>query len=299
MRIDLKVLQCGKDLARMMESMRTSSALQNPGRRPAGRQGLRRDASRNHLIASAASTLEILEFIGASGGPVTLSAVVQGTGKPKGTVHRMLSTLVNTGYLAQDGDRSRYALTLKLWRIGSSAVGRLDMLKVARPHLEALMAGTDETVHVSVLDESGDIVYVSKVESPRSIRVQTQIGQVSPAWCTATGRSLLAFNPAVAERVLARPLAARTAKTVTDPKRVRAALREVGANGHAVTRAENHPEMGGIAAPVRDHSGAVVASIGIGIPVFRMNRELVARCIPQVVRAARAVSNELGCPPGA
>ena len=286
--------------------------MQNLGRRQAGRNhptarreagrtppGARREAGRNHLIASAASTLEVLEFIGASGGAVTLSAVAQATGRPKGTVHRMLATLVNTGYLLQDGDRSRYALTLKLWRLGASAVGRLDLLKVAQPALERLMAATDETVHVSVLGEGGDIVYVSKVESPRSIRVQTQIGQVSPAWCTATGRSLLAFHPAVAERVLARGLAARTPKTVTDPKRIRAALREVAARGYAVTRAENHPEMGGIAAPVRDHAGVVVAAVGIGIPVFRMSRERVARCIPQVVRAAQAVSNELGCPPGA
>ena len=255
--------------------------------------------NRNQLIASVASTLEVLEFIGAAAGPVTLSTVAQGTGKPKGTVHRMLATLVNTGYLAQDRDRSRYALTLKLWRIGAAALGRLDMLKVARPWLERLMAETDETVHVSVLDGSGNIVYVSKVESPRSIRVQTQIGQVSPAWCTATGRSLLAFRPEVAERVLRGTLSARTEKTVTDPKKIRAVLREVSENGFAVTRAENHIEMGGVAAPVRDYSGTVVAAIGIGIPIFRMNRELVSRCIPSVVRTAGAVSAELGCLAGA
>jgi len=127
----------------MMSGMRNSSALQNIGRR---------ELNRNQLIASAAATLEVLEFIGAAGGPVTLSAVAQGTGKPKGTVHRMLSTLVNTGYLAQDRDASHYALTLKLWRLGAAAVGRLDMLKVARPWLERLMAETDETVHVSVTD---------------------------------------------------------------------------------------------------------------------------------------------------
>ena len=255
--------------------------------------------SRNHLIASVASTLEVLEFIGSAGEPVTLSAVAQATGKPKGSVHRMLSTLVNTGYLTQDADRSRYALTLKLWRLGASAVGRLDMLKVARPHLEHLMAETDETVHVSVLDEAGNIVYVSKVESPRSIRVQTRIGQTSPAWCTATGRTLLAFHPEIAERVLAGRLAPRTDRTVTDPKVIRAALREVAAQGYSVTRAENHVEMGGIAAPVRDHTGAAVAGIGIGIPVFRMNRELVARCIPSVVRSAAAISAALGYAPAA
>ena len=274
----------------MMSGMRNSSALQNR---------VRAAPNRNRHIASVASTLEVLEFIGAARGPVTLSAVAQGTGKPKGSVHRMLSTLVNTGYLTQDAGRSRYALTLKLWRLGASAVGGLDLLKVARPHLEQLMAQTDETVHVSVLDESGNIVYVSKVESPRSIRVQTRIGQTSPAWCTATGRTLLASHPEVAERVLAGRLVPRTDRTITDPKAIRAALREVAAQGYAVTRAENHLEMGGVAAPVRDHTGAVVAGIGIGIPVFRMNRALVTRCIPSVVRSAAAISAELGCPPAA
>lgn len=253
-----------------------------------------RSANRNRLISSAAATLEVLETIGRANAPLSLTAVVEATGRPKGTVHRMLATLVNTGFLVQDRHTSQYALTLKLWRIAAAAVLRLDVVKVARPWLEDLVAATEETVHMSVLDVSGGIVYISKVESPRSIRVQTQIGQLSPAWCTATGRSILAFNPAVAERVLSEPLNARTAKTVTDPKRIRAILREVAAKGFAVTRAENHPEMGGIAAPVRDHSGAVVAGLGIAVPIFRMNRELIDRCIPYVVRAAAGISAELG-----
>ncbi|MEO8203994.1 MAG: IclR family transcriptional regulator [Betaproteobacteria bacterium] len=256
-----------------------------------------RSANRNHLIASAAATLDVLEVISAAGGPTTLTAVVEATGKPKGTVHRMLATLVNTGYLAQDRDTSQYSLTLKLWRLGAAVVGRLDAVKVARPWLERLVAATDETVHMSMLDLSGGIVYVSKVESPRSIRVQTQIGQVSPAWCTATGRSILAFNPSIADRVLSGPIAPRTPQTVTDPKRIRAALRGVATAGYAVTRAENHPEVGGIAAPVRDHAGMVIASIGIGVPTFRMTRELETYCVPHVVRAAAGISFELGYQP--
>jgi DNA-binding IclR family transcriptional regulator len=145
-----------------------------------------------------------------------------------------------------------------------------------------------------VLDVSGGVVYVSKVESPRSIRVQTQIGQLSPAWCTATGRCILAFNPAVAARALAGPLEPRTPSALTDPGRIRALLREIAAKGYAVTRAQNHPEVGGIAAPIRDHAGAVIAGVGIGVPVFRMTRELVDRCIPHVVRTAAGISAELG-----
>ncbi len=252
---------------------------------------------RNHLIASAAGTLEVLEFIGSTGGPVQLMTVVEATGKPKGTVHRILATLVNTGFLAQDPNTSQYSLTLKVWRLGAAVVGRLDVVKVARPYLEELVAATDETVHLSMLDDSGGIVYISRVESPRSIRVQTRVGQLSPAWCTSTGRSILAFNPAVAERVLAQLLEARTAKTVTSPQRLLAILRETAAKGYSVTRAENHPEMGGIAAPIRDHSGTVTLSCGIGMPVFRMTRELVDACIPHVVRTAARISTELGSQP--
>lgn len=254
---------------------------------------------RNHLIASAAGTLELLEFIGSKGLPVQLTTVVEATGRPKGTVHRMLSTLVNTGFLVQDPQTSMYSMTLKLWRLGAAVLGRLDAVKVARPWLESLVEATDETVHLSLLDSSGGIVYISKVESPRSIRVQTKMGQLSPAWCTSTGRSILAFNPAVAKRVLAEPLETRTPKTVTNPQRILAILREVAAKGYTVTRAENHPEMGGIAAPIRDHTGAVNLSVGIALPVFRMSRELVESCIPHVVRTAAHISSELGYQSGA
>lgn len=252
--------------------------------------------NRNQLIASAAGTLQILEILGAARGGMSLSAVVQASGKPKGTVHRMLATLVNTGFVAQDPGSSQYSLTLKLWRLGAGEVGNIDVVKVARPWLERLVAETDETVHLSMLEPSGEIVYVSKVESPRSIRVQTRLGQRAPAWCTATGRSLLAFNREAADRVLAQPLRARTPGTVTDPKRLRALLKEVATRGYAVARAENHPEMGGIAAPVRDHGGTVLAACGVAVPAFRMNKALIDRCIPHVMRTAAAISAELGFP---
>jgi DNA-binding IclR family transcriptional regulator len=250
--------------------------------------------NRNHLIASAAGTLAVLEVLGNAREPLPFAAIVEATKRPKGSVHRMLATLVNTGFVVQHPETAEYALTLKLWRLGIAAVRGLEIVKIALPWEERLVATTDETVHLAVLDPSGDVVYISKVESPRSIRVQTQIGQLSPSWCTATGRSMLAFNSSVADRVLSQPLKPRTAKTVTDPKRIRAALSDVAAKGYAVTKSENHIEMGGIAAPIRDHTGNVIAACGVAIPAFRMDRQLIDRCIPEVVRTAEAISAELG-----
>lgn len=250
--------------------------------------------NRNHLIASAAATLAVLEVLGNAREPLPFAAIVEATKRPKGSVHRMLATLVNTGFVVQHPETARYALTLKLWRLGIAAVRGLEIVKIALPWEERLVATTDETVHLAVLDPSGDVIYISKVESPRSIRVQTQIGQLSPSWCTATGRSMLAFNSSVADRVLSQPLKPQTVKTVTDPKRIRAALSDVAAKGYAVTKSENHIEMGGIAAPIRDHTGGVIAASGVAIPAFRMDRRLIDRCIPEVVRTAEAISAELG-----
>ncbi len=249
--------------------------------------------TRNQVIASAAGTLEVLEAISKLGVPSSLGSIISATGRPKGTVHRMVSTLVNTDFVRQD-EAGRYFLTLKAWRIGSVAVQALDIADKGRPVLSKLGSETGETVHLAVLDPSGGVVYVSKVESPKSISVQTRLGQINPSWCTATGRSIIAFNALVAEKVLSQKLEKFTNKTIASPVKIKELLDQVRVNGFAVTLAENHPEMGGIAAPIRDHTGAVVASCGVAIPAFRMNAELIDRFIPLVVDAANTISNLLG-----
>lgn len=250
--------------------------------------------NRNHLIASVASTLELLEVFSERSGPLPMSAFVEATGKPKSSVHRMLATLVTLGFVEQDPETGAYRLTLKMWRLGMAALSDLDITMLSPPHLEALMRATDETVHLSVLDPSGDVMYVAKMEAPRSIRVQTQLGKLSPSWCTATGRCILAFRSEVADEVLGRRLKPRTKLSVTDPERLRAILADVNAHGYAITRGENHPEMGGIAAPIRDYSGRVIAACGVAIPAFRMDQDIVERCVPLVVKTAAAISAELG-----
>jgi DNA-binding IclR family transcriptional regulator len=249
--------------------------------------------TRNQVIASAAGTLEVLEAISKLGVPSSLGSIISATGRPKGTVHRMVSTLVNTDFVRQD-EAGRYFLTLKAWRIGSVAVQALDIADKGRPILSKLGSETGETVHLAVLDPSGGVVYVSKVESPKSISVQTRLGQINPSWCTATGRSIIAFNTLVAQKVLSKKLEKFTNKTIASPAKIKELLDQVRVNGFAVTLAENHPEMGGIAAPIRDHTGGVVASCGVAIPAFRMNAELIDRFIPLVVNAANTISNLLG-----
>ena len=250
--------------------------------------------TRNQVIAAAAGTLEVLEALSRGEGPMTLAQLVQATARPKGTVHRMVSTLVNTGFASYSRESGLYALTLKAWRIGSSALRDFDLVNLARPILDRLRSETGETVHLSVLEPSGEIVYVAKVVSPKSIGVQTRLGQLSPSWCTATGRSILAHHSEMAERILSAPLEQRTPRTVTDPRELRRILARVREDGHAVARGENHPEMGGVAAPIWDHAAQVVAAVGVAMPVYRMTADVLRVTIPRVRQAAESISRELG-----
>ncbi len=253
-------------------------------------------APRPGMTGSILKTFEVLEVFGRKWKSLTLSELCRETGRPKSSLHRILATLVEAGVVEQTED-GRYRLTLKLWRIGVLALTEIDVMQVARPHLERLSRAADETVHLAVLEEGGGVVYLAKVESPRSIRVQTQVGKVSASWCTATGRAILAFSPDIREMVLAQPKQAFAPSTVTETDRLREILEEVRQQGYSVTQGENHPEMGGIAAPIRNHASKVVASCGIAIPIFRMDDKLIERTTPLVLDAAAQISRELGYMP--
>lgn len=264
--------------------MQSTSAPQTPTATP----------NRNQLIAAAAGTLRMMEILGRGEGPMTLGQVVIASGRAKGTVHRMLSTLVHTGFATYERETGLYGLTLKAWRIGSGALRDFDLVERARPLLDALRQDSGETVHLSVLEPSGEIVYVAKITSPQSIGVQTRLGQLNPSWCTATGRAILAFDEQATGRALAGRLDRRTAKTVIDPKAIQRILAQVRDDGYAVTVAENHPDMGGVAAPIRDFTGGVIAAVGVAMPVYRMSEPTVRAMIPRVRDAAAAISAAMG-----
>ncbi len=237
--------------------------------------------------------MEVLELFGKNPGPHSLSAMVQLSRKPKGSVHRILSTLVRLDLLKQ-GDDSQYSLTFKLWGIGSTAFAGLDLVNLAQPHIHGLARSINETAHLAVLDGLDCITYVSKVESQQSIKVQYWVGKRVPSWRTATGRSMLAFIPDAIPRLLAMEHEPPGGAALTRPHELVQELKKVQLNGYAFTKGGSDPDLSGISAPVRDHTGAVVAACGIAIPTYRMNRALVENCAPRVVQAANAISSDLG-----
>lgn len=246
-------------------------------------------------IESVSWALELIEQLGRSTEPMFFTDIVAVTARPKSSVHRMLATLVHHGFVEKLADVGPYRLGSKLWALGLNALGDRNLARTARPHLRRLMLMSEETVNLVVLLEGdASIMYVDKIDGPKMVHVNSPVGLISPSWCTATGRSMLAHRRESWDQVLSGPLKKLTPHTVNDPKELRAILEKVAATGYAVAKGERGVEHGGIAAAIRDHSGDVVGSCGLALPAFRMSRALVNRCIPMVVETAAAISKALG-----
>lgn len=240
--------------------------------------------------------LDILEFLVAQPSPRGLTELAECVGGPKATMHRLLATLQQRGYVTQDKATGRYAAGLRCFELGSQWTASLDLRRVAAPHLAELNEATLETVHLAVYD-GGEVVYVEKLDSPLPVVAVSGLGRRSPATCVATGRALLAFqDPEEIDRVLSGPLPAYTALTVTDPDELRALLAQVRQNGYGVNHGSYRPGVGGVAAPIRDYRGQVVASAGLCLPEDRFGPDRFPELLAAAVSAAVAISGALGGP---
>jgi DNA-binding IclR family transcriptional regulator len=167
---------------------------------------------------------------------------------------------------------------------------------VAAPVLRRLNDETRETVHLAVYDH-GETVYVEKLDSPLPVVAKSAVGRRSPAFCVATGRALLAFRPhQEITEVLRRPLPAYTEHTVTDPGRLAALLADVRRDGYAVNHGSYRDGVGGVAAPIRDHTATVVAAVGCCVPEHRFGPADFESLRDQSVGAAAEISRLLGAP---
>jgi IclR family transcriptional regulator, KDG regulon repressor len=237
---------------------------------------------------TAAKAFVLLEKLAASSMPCGVSELARDLRLAKSNVHRHLSTLVALGY-ARRTERATYEASLKLWEVGVQVLNRLDLRHIARPTLEWLAAQTDETVHLTIPDQA-EIIYIDKIESTHPVREFTRVGSRAPAHCTATGKVLLAFRDGTPSA----PLQRFTRHTIKDLRRLKDELARIRKQGYAFNLGEYGAYVNGVAAPIADHSGAVIASVVISGPAERIRIETLKTLMPLVVLAGQTVSIALG-----
>ncbi len=245
------------------------------------------------LVQSLARGLSVIRTFGREAQRQTLSEVAARAGLSRATARRFLHTLTGLGYASFDG--KHFALTPRVLDLGYAYLASTPLWEVAQPHMEKVTAKLHESCSVSVLEDS-DIVYVARVPTERIMTVTLGVGTHLPAFATSMGRVLLAhLPPAQLERFFATARLERlTERTVTDPRELRAILREVAQRGWALVDQELELGVRSVAAPIRDAGGRVIAAMNASghaarVTVAQMKREFV----PVLLEAVHNVSATL------
>ena len=254
-----------------------------------------RPVSPRYRIQAIERAVSILNAFSMDDPELGVTELADRLGLHKSTVHRFMVNLDAAGLVERNARTGRYRLGLHVFELGALVMQQMNLWDEALPFLEGLVHDTGETGHLAVLD-GGEAIYIERVEARRALRVPSAIGRGYPAHATNLGKVLLAdLSRERVEAIIAeRGLAAYTPQTITDPGELEADLELIRRRGYAVDNEEYDDGLRSIGAPVRDHSGQVVAALGIGGPVTRITPERVEELAALVMTAARGLSRRLG-----
>jgi IclR family KDG regulon transcriptional repressor len=243
-------------------------------------------------VVRAFSILELLDECGELG----ITEISEKLSLEKSTVFRTISTLKSLGYVVQNPSNSKYSNSYKLFEIGSNVARKTGLPKMAYPFMLDMSRITGEAVNLAVRDGS-KALYISKIESTDTIKVCMNLGQTIPLYCTALGKSLIAFLPenSIRELLCNETFVQYTSNTITDMEALLKDLEVVRKRGYSIDDEEHIKNIYCIAAPVFDASGSVIAALSIALPKFRFDENPKREELYSLVRdTARRFSCSLG-----
>jgi DNA-binding IclR family transcriptional regulator len=221
----------------------------------------------------------IMEAFKGAGPVLTLADLNKRTRLPKSTLHRLVEQLCQVGWLERD--TGGYRVGLRMFELGTLVVEENRLHEAAFPHLQALASRTGLAAQLAILDHV-EVVYVERVVVG-PIRLPTRRGGRKPAYCTALGKALLAYDDAAIHAVTSAPMPRKTAKTITAPLALCAELERVREAGVAFDQGEAYEELVCVAAPIRS-SGRAIGAVSVTGPADRMRWGVAT----EAVRAAAA-----------
>ncbi len=248
-----------------------------------------------YLINSILRAGNILKCFSRGKGTFKMSKISAQVGLDRSTTYRILLSLEKCGLVEKDPQTGEYSLGPAALEIGSAFLGRTDLIQIAKPIMADLALKAQETVNLAVLNER-EILYIDKVDSPRSVGVMSKVGQRNPVYCTSLGKALLAFQPVdrqgrILEAIEFKPL---TPNTITSKKKLIRELQAVRKQGYALDRREIEEDVECISAPIRDHQGSAVAAVSISGPQRKIGTPQEKGFVAAVVQAAAQISAKLG-----
>jgi IclR family transcriptional regulator, KDG regulon repressor len=208
---------------------------------------------------------------------------------------RILTAMKQMGIVSQNPETRAYSMGARTLTWAGVYAASLDVRNKALPALEELHESTRETISLYVL-EGNERVCVERLESPQNVRIVARLGRRLPLYAGAAGKVLLAYLSPVrqAEFFQSATLVPLTPRTIVNPELLLKELGKVRQDGFATSYGEWIEDAAGVAAPVLDQRGEVVAALTISGPILRFNQENEARYCDEVKRVAARISQAMG-----
>ncbi len=244
-------------------------------------------------VRAVERALDILLCFSSETPELSMTQIAEQVGMHKSTVHRLLATLEGKRFLERDPLTGIYRPGIRLLQMASLALEHNDLRELAAPLLRHLCEQHRENVNLSVLDDV-DVVYLDVIESPQRVKLAASSGQRLPAFCTASGKAILAYLPnAEVQQILDKGMPKHTQQTIVTPEALFENLYNARKLGFAMSEQEFEDGINAVAAPVLDRNNRPIASISIAGPSFRLGRERMLELGPLVIATAREIAAKI------
>jgi DNA-binding IclR family transcriptional regulator len=247
-------------------------------------------------LRGMARALAIIEHLAVRPGRVV--DVTHDLRLPWATVHRIIAQLTKADFLRRDPETKRYEIGPALWFAGATYMANHRVLRAALPYLHK--AEQINGIAVQLAERVGRQAVAIYSAQPYATNIaKAQYGYHFPLHCGSKGRVLLAFaEPEFVKQYLLRPLEKLTDATLSDPDELRQELERIRQSGYSITVADVQPFTGSMAAPIRDASGTVVASLCfIARKTLIQNVQRRDTLLEHLLHAAHLASMDLGWRP--
>ncbi|MGJ7501559.1 IclR family transcriptional regulator [Variovorax sp. ZT5P49] len=263
----------------MIRAMKIVKGLSPEAQEPAG------DTPTMRLFA-------LLEVMAAKDQRYSLQGLVEETGLPKPTLHRMLQQLEGAGLLQREGDGRHYGIGTRLRRLAENLLLNDSLHGARHTVLRQLVEEIGESCNLTALSGS-EVVYLDRVETAAPLRFYLHSGSRVPAHCSASGKIFLSqMSAAQRRRLLSNaPLEPYTPRTLTDPEALEKEVQRVRKDGYAIDHEEFLPGLLCIATLVPSGDDAPSnLCIAVQAPVMRLDAAKAKTLLPALQRAAQALS---------
>lgn len=235
----------------------------------------------------------VLEFI-STNQPVKPAEIAARLGLTRTNVHRLLTTLMDVGYVTRDEKRG-YRLTFKVFKLGSRVPLSQDLREIAKPLMVSLGRVVNENVYLTVL-YGHMVIAIEEVKSNNPLSLNPDVTYSYPIHTCASGKNFLAWmDPEDRTRLLQDfDLEQRTPWTITSIQEIDAELTRTREQGYATEIMEFSDDLNSYSAPIFDYRGKIVANISVSGPAQRANREKLEGHLDKLLETARSISLQLG-----